>query len=129
MRIISLIAVTALATAGAGGAAKPMSPDMPAKPEQTLAPAAPARADSTTAPAKPVTIADVVTADWPKYDLGAKGHLSQAEFDKWLTDLRVAANQSAPDAAWLKQAFTQTDTDKDTKITSAELTKFLSAGG
>ncbi len=134
MRIKPLIAITALVIAGAAWAAKPHSADMspkiepmastPAPAETALAPAEPA-----TAPTKPATIADVVASDWSKYDLGAKGHLTQAEFDKWLTDLRAAANQSAPDAVWLKQAFTQTDTDKDTKVTSAELTKFLSAGG
>lgn len=127
MRITSILAFVALSSATASWAAKTESSEMPAK--QASRSAAPAPSEPTAAPTKPATIADVVASDWSKYDLGAKGHLDKAEFDKWLTDLRAAANQSAPDAQWLKQAFVQTDTDKDAKVTSTELTRFLSAGG
>lgn len=74
------------------------------------------------------TIADKVKADWPKYDSGNKGHLTQAELGKWLSDLRSAAGQPAPDAKWQATAFSQTDSNGDKKVSSEELTAFLSSG-
>ncbi len=75
-----------------------------------------------------LTVDDKVGADWPRYDVGGKGHLTRAELDKWLTDLRAAAGDSAPDAKWLGTAFGQTDTNKDKKVSRDELTAFLSSG-
>lgn len=74
------------------------------------------------------TIADKVKADWPKYDAGSKGHLTQAELGKWLSDLRTAAGQPAPDAKWQATAFSQTDSNGDRKVSTEELTAFLSSG-
>ena len=73
-------------------------------------------------------VAEKIRADWPKYDVGAKGHLTRTELAKWLADLRVAAGQPAPDPDWQKNAFVQTDTNNDTKISLDELTGFLSGG-
>ena len=81
------------------------------------------------APADPKTaVAEKIKVDWPKYDVGAKGHLNRAELSKWLADLRAAAGQPAPDAEWQKSAFVQTDTNSDTKVSVEELITFLTAG-
>lgn len=100
----------------------PAAEPAPAPAPAPAAEAAPAPADAKSA------IAEKVKADWPKYDTGAKGHLTKVELGKWLTDLRVAAGQPAPDAAWQKTAFTQTDKNKDAKISVDELTAFLTSG-
>ncbi len=111
------------------------SPAMEGKAAETAqaAPSAAASASPESAvPAQPAAsnaIAEKVSADWAKYDTGNKGHLSRAEFGKWMGDLRASANQPAPDKAWLGTAFIQTDVDKDAKVTASELTAFLSAAG
>jgi Ca2+-binding EF-hand superfamily protein len=74
-------------------------------------------------------VAAKVEGDFSKYDLGKKGHLTREEFGKWMSDLRTAASQPAPDANWIGSAFTQTDTDADKKISPAELTAFLTSAG
>lgn len=73
-------------------------------------------------------VAEKIKADWPKYDVGAKGHLTRPELAKWLTDLRLAAGQPAPDAEWQKGAFVRTDSNSDAKISLEELTAFLTSG-
>jgi Ca2+-binding EF-hand superfamily protein len=75
-----------------------------------------------------MTVADKVKADWSKYDMGAKGHLTKAELARWLGDLRTANGEPAPDAKWVNSAFAQTDTDKNSKVSPEELTASLSAG-
>lgn len=89
-------------------------------------------AQDTATEAKPAAdttaIADKVKADWPKYDAGNKGHLTKDELGKWLGDLRTAAGQPAPDAAWQATAFSQTDTNADKKVSVDELTAFLASG-
>jgi hypothetical protein len=91
--------------------------------------AEPAPAPAAEAAAKPdaAAIGDKVKADWPKYDSGGKGHLNKAELGKWLSDLRTAAGQPAPDAKWQASAFAQADGNADKKVSSDELTAFLSA--
>jgi hypothetical protein len=90
--------------------------------------ATPIAVESLTPQPKSMTIDEKIGMDWPRYDLGSKGHLSKAELDKWLTDLRASAGESAPDEKWLGTAFTQTDTNKDKKVSKEELTAFLSSG-
>lgn len=85
------------------------------------APAAPAAAQPDAA-----AIGDKVKADWAKYDNGNKGSLTKAELGKWLGDLRKDAGQPAPDANWQASAFTQADANADKKVSSDELTAFLS---
>lgn len=73
-------------------------------------------------------IAAAVAADWPKYDQGGKGHLTEAEFATWLTALRAKAGKAEDPAkvkAWADGAFLQADADVDTKVTPEELTAFL----
>lgn len=102
-----------------------------ADPAPAAQPAPAPAAEPAPAPAAPVdaktAIAEKIKADWPKYDAGSKSYLTRAELGKWLTDLRVAAGQPAPDAAWQKTAFAQTDKNKDTKISLDELTSFLTS--
>jgi hypothetical protein len=136
MRVTPILAsaIMALATSANAAPADPAATphaapaSMPAPSADTPAAdaAAPAATEAPAASANPV--ADKVAADWPKYDNGNKGSLNKAEFGKWMTDLRSSAGQKAPDAAWLKTAFAQTDTDKNAKVSAAELTAFLSAG-
>ena len=130
MRISILLPLLALTAVGAT-AATPAPEAMPASSAAQSAPAPASEAAATPAPAAQPTQAEIVAskvqAEWAKYDEGAKGHLSRAEFGKWMGDLRSAANQPAPDTAWLKKAFAQADVDKDAKLTASELTSFLSA--
>ena len=85
-------------------------------------------APDTSAPPSKTAIADKIAGDFPKYDAGKKGTLTKGEFNKWMSDLRATAGQPAPDAKWLAGAFAQTDTNSDKKVSSAELTTFLTAG-
>lgn len=81
---------------------------------------------SQTAPAS--QIAAAVAADWPKYDHGGKGHLSEAEFATWLTELRAKAGKTEDPAklkAWADGAFLQADANVDAKVTPEEMTAFL----
>jgi hypothetical protein len=123
MFVFHLLSVAALTATAAAYAAVPDPAAAPVS-AATTEPAAAADVAATPAP----TIADTIKADWAKYDTGNKGTLTKAEFSKWMGDLRTTAGQPAPDAAWLKTAFAQTDTDKNAKVSAAELTAFLSAG-
>jgi len=117
MRKLMLASAIALMIPAAGIAAADPAPS------PSPAPAAdPAPVGNRTA------VAEKIKADWPKYDIAGKGHLTRPELAKWLADLRLAAGQPAPDAAWQKNAFAQTDANKDTKITLEELTAFLAPG-
>jgi Ca2+-binding EF-hand superfamily protein len=101
-------------------------------------------ADSATAPAQdavaatqPVAatqVADVVTKEFPSYDKNGDGNLSAKEFDAWMVALKTASDPSTKATApatktWLNQAFAQADTDKNKKVSQAELTGFLSQKG
>lgn len=98
-------------------------------PAPSPAPAPAAQASPAPAPVdNRVAVAEKIKADWPKYDAGAKGHLTRPELAKWLTDLRLAAGQPAPDAEWQKGAFVRTDSNSDAKISLEELTAFLTSG-
>ena len=98
-------------------------------PASQMAPSPAPVPEAPRAPADPkMAIAEKIKADWPKYDVGAKGHLNRTELAKWLADLRAAAGQPVPDAEWQKSAFVQTDTNSDTKVSAEELISFLTAG-
>lgn len=103
------------------------APNMSAKP-MTPAPPAMTEVPPSTSPTPTMTVGEKVAADWSRYDLGAKGHLTKAELSRWLTDLRSANGESAPDDKWLAAAFAQTDTNKDQKVSREELTASLSSG-
>jgi hypothetical protein len=92
------------------------------------APAIAAPALAMAPPAGASEIAAAVAADWPKYDQGGKGHLTQAEFATWLSALRAASGKAEDPArvkAWADEAFPQADGNKDDKVTPEELTGFL----
>ncbi|KQN37484.1 hypothetical protein ASG37_10590 [Sphingomonas sp. Leaf407] len=131
-----------------------------AVPAQTTAPAAPTTApgDATTAaapeqaapatqpdpatqtvqttaeagqPASGEQIAQIVEAEFPKYDKDGKGQLTESQFGEWMVALRSASDPATsadkPDVkAWVKQAFAQADKDKSKAVSKAELTSFLS---
>ena len=107
---------------------KPAPEPAPAA-EMAPAPAPAPMPEASPAPADPkMAIAEKIKVDWPKYDVGAKGHLNRAELAKWLADLRATAGQPAPDVEWQKSAFVQTDTNSDTRVSVEELISFLTAG-
>jgi hypothetical protein len=97
----------------------PVSPTAPAAPVPTR--------EVFTPPAEVPTVVSKVNDDWPKYDLGSKGYLSKSELAKWMADLRVANGEPSPDAAWQAAAFSQTDTNRDVKISKDELIAALSS--
>ncbi len=123
MRTLTILSAIALSmTAASAWAAKVERPVPEIKPVVTdMTPDQPATEKPTQA------VADRVAADWPRYDIGGKGHLTREELSKWLGDLRKTANETAPDANWLAAAFVQTDINADQKISAEELTTFLSS--
>jgi len=113
----------------------------PAQDATATTPATPAQAapaqTAQTAPAQPLTraqqVAQVVDSEFATYDKDKDGVLSPAEFDAWMIALKTASDPSTkPDApatkTWLAQAFAQADTDKNKKISKAELNGFLATG-
>lgn len=93
------------------------------------APAIAQEAASAVAPAPETDIAAAVAADWPKYDQGGKGHLTQQEFVTWLTALRGQKAGAAEDPArvksWADAAFARTDANANKQVSPEELTAFL----
>ena len=86
--------------------------------------AAPATAQDATK----TTIAAAVAADWARYDLGGKGHLTRDEFSTWLIALRSSAGKAEDPTrlrAWANATFPKTDADGDSRVTPEELTAFL----
>ncbi len=140
MRIAIALGAVALTLTPAALVAQDMAkPDMAktdmAKPEVPPPPSAPSPMETEVPPSTPAppsspapTVADKVAADWSKYDMGAKGHLTKTELSRWLGDLRTSNGEPAPDAKWLDSAFAQTDGNKDMKISKEELTTSLSGG-
>lgn len=91
--------------------------------------------DTAPAQGQPATteaqVAQVVEADWAKYDTDGNGELSKEEFGGWLGALRKASEPGADMAStemqgWMGQAFAAADADKSSTVTKAELTSFLS---
>lgn len=127
----------------------PTAQTVPAEPTTTAAdPAAAATQAAPTAPADPSTqtaqttaeagqpasgtqIAQIVEAEFPKYDKDGKGQLSEQQFGEWMVALRSASEPGVtaekPEVKkWVKQAFAQADKDKSKAVSKAELTSFLS---
>jgi phosphate-selective porin len=128
MRTMITAVAIALALPAMAKAATPEPDAAPAPAASVVSQAESPQREATPAASTASPVAEKVAADWAKYDGGNKGSLTRAEFGKWMTDLRASASQPAPDASWLKSAFLQTDTDKNAKVTAAELTAFLTAG-
>lgn len=111
----------------------------PAAPATQAAPATPADPSTQTAqttaeagqPASGTQIAQIVEAEFPKYDKSGKGQLSEQQFGEWMVALRSASEPGVtaekPEVKkWVKQAFAQADKDKSKAVSKAELTSFLS---
>ncbi|KQM28919.1 hypothetical protein ASE57_03445 [Sphingomonas sp. Leaf11] len=82
-------------------------------------------------PASGTQIAQIVEAEFPKYDKDGKGQLTEKQFGEWMVALRSASEPGVtadkPEVkSWVKQAFAQADKDKSKAVTKAELTSFLS---
>lgn len=127
----------------------PTAQTVPAQPTTTVAdPAAAATQAAPTTPADPSTqtaqttaeagqpasgtqIAQIVEAEFPKYDKSGKGQLTEQQFGEWMVALRSASEPGVtadkPEVKkWVKQAFAQADKDKSKAVSKAELTSFLS---
>ncbi len=75
----------------------------------------------------------MVNAEFPSYDKDSDGKLSASEFGAWMVALKSASDPKAtadnPDTkTWVGQAFATADKDKNSSITKAELTGFLTQG-
>lgn len=70
-----------------------------------------------------------VAADWPKFDHGGKGHLTQDEFGTWLTTLRAQSSGANEDPAkvkaWADTSFAKADADSNRQVSPEEFTAFL----
>lgn len=115
--------------------AQPTAPADAAAPADTAAPsdaAATADASAPAADGRAAQVTKVVDAEFPVYDANKTGDLEQPEFNKWVLALHAAstdANAKAMDEAaktkWASDAFASADTDKNQKISKAEISKFL----
>ncbi|KZE10984.1 hypothetical protein AVT10_06445 [Sphingomonas hankookensis] len=81
-------------------------------------------------PASGTQIAQIVEAEFPKYDKDGKGQLTEKQFGEWMVALRSASEPGVtadkPEVkSWVKQAFAQADKDKSKAVSKAELTSFL----
>lgn len=132
-------AAPAQATAPAAQAAPENPAPAQADPSITATQAAPADPATQTAqttaeagqPASGAQIAQIVEAEFPKYDKDGKGQLTEKQFGEWMVALRSASEPGVtadkPEVkSWIKQAFAQADKDKSKAVTKAELTSFLS---
>ena len=150
-----LMATAALAFAGAvhaqtmtpdpqDAAAAQTPPTTQTQPMTQTAPAPNAQPDMTpqTAPGQPPgrggkaappaqTPQQIVAADFDKYDTNHDGKLSQAEFDKWMIDIKAKSGKpltAAEKKTALPVWFAKADTDKSKSLSLGEITKFLTAG-
>jgi hypothetical protein len=119
MRKIMILASLSLASLTASAAMA--NPEKPTSAQNAPEAAKPAVNDST-------TVGKKIAEEWSKYDVANKGYLTQEEFAKWMSDLRVSAGQPAPDTNWIGLAFTQTDVDSNKQISEEELKRFLVTG-
>ena len=107
---------------GATQAAPATQPDPATQTAQTTAEAG--------QPASGTQIAQIVEAEFPKYDKAGKGELTEKQFGEWMVALRSASEPGVtadkPEVkSWIKQAFAQADKDKSKAVSKAELTSFL----
>jgi hypothetical protein len=124
-------------TAPVGSATTSADPSTSAAPMQAAPVAEPdptTQTAQTTAeagqPASGDQIAQIIEAEFPKYDKDGKGQLNEKQFGDWMVALRSASEPGVtadkPEVkSWVKQAFASADADKSKAVTKAELTKFL----
>lgn len=122
------------AASAAHKAATPATPATPADPD-TGTPATPATpaTPSASASAAPNDPAAILRTEFPAYDKDSSGALSKEEFSTWLIALKNAAPQQtqltqAQQSEWLGTAFSDADKDRNSAITLAELTTYLTRG-
>lgn len=130
---------TAPTTATEGAAAPATTTDAPATKTTTDDSAAGTTATGATATG---TASATVQADWAKYDPANTGSLTPLQFGKWILasrgqDMSAQVDKSVHSKAANLPAvkvlnatsteFSKADTDKDRKISQAELTAYLSA--
>jgi hypothetical protein len=116
--VLCALSAPALAQTGqSSGPPAPQSSSMSAPPTDTAPPPAAAPSPS---------VADVVTADFPKYDKDKSGELSKAEFSTWISEAKAQGGGTAPDKKALGEAFMKADSDKNKTVSASELTSFLS---
>lgn len=121
----------------------PNAQTAPASPGGDLSQQAPVAVEPSTAPTQQAAeagqvatgeqIAQIVEAEFPKYDKQQKGELTEAQFSEWMVALRSASEPGVtgdkPEVkSWVRQAFASADTDQSKKVSKAELTSFLSKG-
>lgn len=141
--ILALAAMPAIAQQADPMAAPPASEapmtteEAPMTTEQVPAPMAePAPAQSAASvadPSREANVAKVVETEFPTYDADKNGELSQPEFATWVLALHAKAEEAggaakkdgAAKAKWAKDAFATADTDKNKKVSKAEIGKFL----
>lgn len=116
-------AAAATQAAPTGEATAAAQPDPATQTAQTTA--------ETGQPAAGAQVAQIVEAEFPKYDKDGKGQLTEQQFGEWMVALRSASEPGVtadkPEVkAWVKQAFAQADKDKSRAVSKAELTSFLS---
>jgi hypothetical protein len=133
--ILALTAVPAIAQQ-AGPMATPATPEAST---DAVAPAPAAEPAPVTEPApapaaesRAATVTKLVDAEFPAYDANQNGELDEPEFSKWLLALHAAggdasskAMDDAAKAKWAKDGFAAADTDKNQKVSKAEMNKFL----
>lgn len=109
---------------------------LPGQEMQALQPQADALAEqqrSETPIASSAEIAEIVEAEFPKYDKSGTGEVNREEFGEWMVALRTVSEpgvdaQSAEVQGWVGQAFVQADADNSGGVTKEELTRFLAQG-
>ncbi len=111
------VLVCALSTPAMAQMSEPTPPAPPSAPAADAPPPAAAPAAS---------LADTISADFPKYDTDKSGELSKAEFSTWISEARSASGGTTPDKEALSEAFVKADADKNKTVSAAELTSFLS---
>jgi hypothetical protein len=120
-------------------AGPPSATDAPAAPETQTSPqpdsSTPTNATGTnsTTTAAQQSPTDIIATEFPGYDADKSGDLNKAEFGKWMLALRAKSPQAGEKKSqaeldkWAGTAFTQADTDKNKKVSQAELGAFLTA--
>ena len=125
------VAQTMMEQGSSPAAPQSAAPTTPAAP----APAQPPGA-TPAAPASPAnSIASIVDAEFPAYDVNKDGQLDQSEFSRWMLALKDQEMKSTGTmlpadlgTAWANGAFTTADKDKSSNVSKPELISYLSGG-
>ena len=111
----------------------PSTTDVPASSEAQTSPQPDTATPTETTAAAKSSPSDIIATEFPGYDADKSGDLSKAEFSKWMLALREKSPQASEKKSqaeldkWTGTAFTQADSDKNKKVSQAELSAFLTA--